>query len=197
MMKGTIIMKVFRPHNSGFIVMYALAALSIVDTGYTLYGQITGNVNQYMGTFSFFSYLITAVALCYVYLFARAQVCVDGNNLRAAFLAYIQPPDGSRAMIVFRQGPLDMKLIDKTFPIQSIERYGYVDDFKLSRVDRSNATDKSPLLPVKEVCFLTKDGKRYHMNAGVYSKKQLREMFTLIRQYSGVAPEGSLAEVLK
>ena len=191
-------MKRFRPHNSGFIVMYALAALSVADTGYTLYGQITGNINQYMSTFSFFSYLITAMALCYVYMFSRAQVCVDEKSLRSAFLAYIQPPEGgSRAMIVFRQGSLDLKLIDKTFPIQSIERYGYVDDFKLSRVDRSGATEKSPLLPVKEVCFLTKDGKRYHMNAGVYGKKQLREMFTLIRQYSGVEPEGSLADLLK
>ena len=191
-------MKRYRPHNAGSIVIYVLVALSVADAAYTLYGQITGNMNEYMRSFSLFSYLVAAMAVAYAYIFIRAQVCVDESHLRAAFPAYIQPAaDAKRAFILYRQGSLDLKLIDKTFPIKSIERYGYVDDFKLSRVDKSAATEKSPLLPVKEVCFLTCEGKRYHMNAGIYSKKQLKEMFTQIRQYSGISPEGSLAEVLK
>ena len=191
-------MKRYRPYCSGFIVMYVLVAIGLADAGYTLFCQITGRLNQFTQSFSFFSYLIAVMAVAYIYIFVRAQVCIDDKNIRAAFPAYIKPPaGGGRAMILYRQGPLDLKLVDKTFPLSSIERYGYVSDFGLSRVDSSSATEKSPLLPVKEVCFLTHEGKRYHLNAAIYNKKQLKEMFTQIRDATGIEPEGSLAEVLK
>ena len=191
-------MKKFRPYCSGFIVLYVLIGLSLVDAGYSLYGQITGNINQFMGSFSLFSYLIAAMGLCYGYVYVRAQVCIDEKHLRIAFPAYIQPTDPSaRAMIVYRQGPNDLKLIDKTIALNTIERYGYVEDLGFSNVDRTGAGEKAPLFPVHEVCFLTSDGKRYHMNAAHYSKKQQKEIFTLIRDRSGVAPEGSLAKVIE
>ena len=171
---------------------------SIADACYTLYGQVPGNLNEYIQSFSFFSYLICLMGIAYGSIYARAQVAIDEKNLRRAWPAYVQPAEGAkRAMILFRQGSTDMKLIDKTFALDKIERYGYVDDLGFSRVDKSNADEKSPLFKVKEVCFLTTDNKRYHMNAGIYNKKQLKEMFTLIRDRSGVAPEGSLAEVLE
>ena len=191
-------MKRFRPYCSGYIVLYVLIAMSLVDAGYSLYGQITGNINEYMRSFSFFSYLIAAMGVCFGWLYIRAQVCIDDKNIRIAFPATIQPGEGAaRAMIVYRQGPNDMKLIDKTFALSKIERYGYVEDLGFSNVDKSGANEKSPLFKVHEVCFLTSDNKRYHMNAGIYSKKQNREIFTLIQKATGIMPEGKLAEVLK
>lgn len=191
-------MKRFRPYASGYIVLYVLIALSLADAGYSLYGQITGNVNTYISSFSFFSYLIAAMGLCYGYVYIRAQVCIDDKHLRIAFPAYIQPAEGqARAMIVYRQGSTDLKLIDKTIELAKIEHYGYVEDLGFSRVDASGADEKSPLFKVHEVCFLTSDGKRYHMNAGAYSKKQNKEIFTLIKERTGIAPEGKLAEVLE
>ncbi len=35
------------------------------------------------------------------------------------------------------------------------------------------------------------------MNAGIYNAQQNREIFTQVRDISGVEPEGKLAEVLK
>ena len=191
-------MKKYRPYGSGYIVLYVLVALSVGDAIYTAIAQATGSTSSYVASFSLFSYLIAAMAIAYVYLYARTQVCIDEKNIRIAFPANIKPPEGGkRAMFIYRQGPLDLKLVDKTFALDKIERYGYVDDFKLSRVDQGNSDEKSPLFPVKEVCFLTSDDKRYHMNAAIYKKKQLKDMFTTIQQATGIAPEGSLKEVLK
>lgn len=190
-------MKTYRPYCAGFIVLYVLVAISLVDAGFTLYGSVTNTINPYMSSFSLFSYLIAAMGLCYVRVYAGAKVCIDEKNLRVAFPAYIQPgPDAKRAMIVYRQGPNDLKLIDKTFPLASIERYGYVEDLGYSRVDKTGAGEKSALFPVHEVCFLTSDGKRYHMNAAIYSQKQRAEIFGQIRTATGVEPEGKLKEEL-
>ena len=191
-------MKKYRPYSSGFIVLYVLVAISVVDSVYTLVGQLTGTLNEYMASFSVFSYLITAMALSYAYIYTRVKVCIDDKNIQIAYVAYIQPAEGAkRAMFIYRQGSLDMKLIDKTFPLNTIERYGYAEDLGFSRVDKSSANEKSPLFPVNEVCFLTTDGKRYHMNAACYKPKQLKDMFTVLQERTGVAPEGILADVLK
>ena len=190
-------MKKYRPYSSGFIVLYVLVAISVVDSVYTLVGQLTGTLNEYMASFSVFSYLITAMALSYAYIYTRVKVCIDDKNLRIAFPANIRPADGApRAMILYRQGPNDLKLTDKTFALKSIERYGYVEDLGYSRVDQTGADAKSPLFPVHEVCFLTKEGKRYHMNAAIYSQKQRKAMFNDIRSATGIDPEGSLKKEL-
>ena len=186
-------MKRYRPYCAGYIVLYILILIAVVDAVHTLYGQLTGTINEMMASFSFFSYLIAAMGLCFGWLYIRAQVCIDEKNLRIAFPACIRPPEGApRAMIVYRQGPNDLKLIDKTFPLASIERYGYVEDLGYSPVDTSGAGEKSPLFPVHEVCFLTSDNKRYHMNAAIYSKSQRSDMFTRIQKATGIAPEGKL-----
>ena len=191
-------MKRFRPYNSGYIVLYVLVFLSVGDALYTLISQLTGTLNPAMQSFSLFSYLIAAIAIAYVYTYVRTQVCIDSENIRIVFPAYITPPEGAkRAMFIFRQGGQDLKLIDKTIALNKIERYGYVDDLGFRRVDQSNADEKSPMFPVKEVCFLTSDGKRYHMNAAIYKPKQVREMFSMLRDKTGIEPEGSLADQLK
>ena len=90
-----------------------------------------------------------------------------------------------------------MKFIDKTIRLDSITRYGFVEDLGYEPIDRSLAGQKGKLFPVHEVAFITSDNKRYHMNAAIYSSKQQREMFTLIRDRSGVTPEGKLGELYK
>ena len=35
------------------------------------------------------------------------------------------------------------------------------------------------------------------MNAGFYNQKQLRDMFTRIRDITGIEPDGNLAEMVK
>ena len=190
-------MKRYRPYCAGYILLYVLVCISVVDALYSLYGSITGTANPFMSSFSFFSYLIAAMGLAYAWLYVRAQVCIDDRNLRIAFPANVKPPEGApRAMFIYRSGSTDLKLIDKTFALDKIERYGYVEDLGFSRVDQTGADEKSPFFPVHEVCFLTSDGKRYHMNAAVYSKSQRKDMFNRIRQATGIAPEGKLAQEL-
>lgn len=190
-------MKTYRPYKAGYILLYVLVLISLVDAGYSLYGQITGAGNAFIQSFSFFSYIIAAMGLCYCWLYVRAKVTIDESRLRIAFPANIKPVDpSSRAMIIYRQGPNDLKLIDKTIALNSIERYGYAEDLGFSPVDQTGASPNSALFPVHEVCFLTKDGKRYHMNAAIYSKKQQKAIFNAIKDATGLAPEGHLAEVL-
>ena len=189
-------MKRFRPYCPGFIVLYVLTLLCLGDVVFTIYKQVNG-INDMMSGFSLFSYLIFAVAVCYTWQYIRAQVVVDGKRLRMAWPANVKPkPDQPRAMILFRQGELDLKFIDKTIRLDTVTRYGYVEDLGYERIDRSQGGEKSKLFPVHEVAFITNENKRYHMNAGIYNPKQRREMFTLIRDAAGLEPEGKLKEEL-
>lgn len=191
-------MKRYRPHSPGFIVLYVLTLLSLADVVYTTIRQVRGLNNDLMGGFSFFSYLVFAMACCYTWQYARAQVVIDGTKMRVAFPANIRPREGQpRAMIIFRQGDLDLKFIDKTIDLKLVTRYGYVEDLGYERLDQSQSGEKSKLFPVHEVAFITSENKRYHMNAGFYSDKQKKEIFTQVRDISGVEPEGKLAELLK
>ena len=57
-------MKRYRPHCAGYIVLYVLGLLCLVDAVYTAYTSATGTANPYMASFSFFSYIILAMAVC-------------------------------------------------------------------------------------------------------------------------------------
>ena len=190
-------MKRYRPYCAGYIVLYVLALLSLADAAYTVIRQIQG-VNDMMTGFSFFSYIILAMAACYTWYYARAKVVIAGTKLRVAFPANMRPREGQpRAMFLFRQGELDLRFVDKTLDLKKLVQYGYVEDLGYEPIDQSQGGDKSKLFPVHEVALITSENKRYHMNAGIYSEKQRREIFTQIRQISGVEPEGSLAKVLE
>ena len=190
-------MKRYRPYCAGFIVLYVLSLCSLGDLVYTVYGKVTGTENPLMGSFSFFSYVIFAMALCYDWMYGRSQVAFDGDNIRVAFPASLKPRQGEpRAFFIYRQGELDLKLVDKTFSLKGLVRYGYVEDLGYERIDKSGAGEKNKLFPVHEVAFITADNKRYHMNAAIYSAKQQAEIFRRIREVSGVEPEGRLAEVI-
>jgi len=188
-------MKRFRPHTAGFIVLYVLTLLSFADVVYTTYRQIRGINNDYMASFSFFSYFVFAMALCYVWQYARAKVVISGSKMRVAFPVNMRPKQGQpRAMIIFRQGDLDLKFIDKTIDLKLVTRYGYAKDLGYESLDQSRGGEKSKLFPVREVAFITSENKRYHMNAGIYSPKQRRDIFAEVRRQTGLEPEGALAE---
>ena len=190
-------MKRYRPYCAGYIVLYVLVFLSFGDVAFTLIRQARGITGDYMSSFSFFSYIIFALAVCYVWMYVRAQVVVDGKSLRIAYAANVRPKQGeARAMFIYRQGDLDLRFIDKTIALDSVTRYGYVEDLGYERIDKTGASEKSKLFPVHEVAFITSDNKRYHLNAAIFSPKQRRAIFEQIKQYSGVAPEGSLAQEL-
>ena len=190
-------MKRFRPYCTGYIVLYVLTLLCLGDTVYTVIASARGSTNPMVSSFSMFSYIILALALCYTWMYARAQVAIDDKSLRVAWPAYIQPREGeARALFLFRQGNLDIKFIDKTIPLKRIVRYGFVEDLGYQPVDRTDPQGRVKFFPVHEVAIITDDNKRYHMNAGIYSEKQQREIFKLIKERTGVAPEGKLREFI-
>ena len=190
-------MKKYRPYCSGYIILYVLVLICVVDAAITLVGQIRGTLNEFMASFSFFSYVILTMGLCYAWLYVRAQVAIDDRTVRFAFPANIRPKQGEpRAMLIYRQGDCDLKLVDKTVKLADIVRWGWVEDLGYKRIDASNATEKGPF-PVHEVAVITNDNKRYHWNAAIFSDKQRREIVTHIAKASGVMPEGKLAELVE
>ena len=129
---------------------------------------------------------------------AGGQVLFDGQRVRIASPMNIRPKQGeNRSMFLFRQGELDLRFVDKTLDLKKLVQYGYVEDLGYEPIDQSQGGDKSKLFPVHEVAIITSENKRYHMNAGIYSKKQRYEIFTQMRQITGIEPEGKLAEELK
>ena len=48
---------------------------------------------------------------------------------------------------------------------------------------------------MKEVAFITSDNKRYHMNAGYYNEKQRKEIFTQVREITGLGLAEAKAKV--
>ena len=191
-------MKRFRPYCAGYLVLYALSLLSFADVVYTTIRQIKGMNNDMMSSFSLFSYFVFFMAMCYVWQYARTQVCFNGDKMRVAFPANIRPKQGQpRAMIIYRQGDLDLKFIDKTIDLKLVTLYGYVEDLGYDPIDQTRGGEKNKLFPVKEVAFITSENKRYHMNAGIYSASQQKEIFTRVRDITGIEPQGKLKEVLE
>ena len=68
-------MKTYRPYCAGFIVLYVLVLISLADAGWSLYGQISGTGNQFMQSFSFFSYLIAALSPIPLLSLAGCALC--------------------------------------------------------------------------------------------------------------------------
>ncbi len=189
-------MKKFRPYKAGFIVLYVLGFLCISDAVYSLVTSILGTANEYMASFSMFSYLIAALAILYIRMYARTQVAIDGKTMRIVFPVYIQPKPGERrAMFLFRQGSTDLKLVDKRFPLAELEKYGFIEDLGYAQLDKSGSDEKNKFFPIHEIALVMKDGKRYHMNGGFYSPKQLTGIVDAIKAATGLAPEGKLANL--
>jgi len=189
-------MKKFRPYKAGYIVLYALGVLCLGDAVFTLISKYNGTANEYMQSFSFFSYLIAVLAILYVRMYASTRVEISDTTFHFVNTVYIRPqPGAKRAMILYRQGDTDLHVVDKKFAFADLERYGYIEDLGYSQLDKSNAGEKNKLFPVHEMALVMKDGKRYHMNAANYSTKQLKEIVEKIQSASGLAPEGKLAQL--
>lgn len=190
-------LKTYRPYCSGYIALYVLVLICVTDAVFTLVGQITGTLNEFMASFSFFSYIIMAMGLAYAWMYVRAKVVLDDRTARFAFPANVRPREGQpRAMLIYRQGDLDLKFIDKTVPLDAIVRWGWVEDLGYKRIDCSAAKEKG-VFPVHEVAFITGDKKRYHWNAAIYNRKQQVEIVSHIAKASGIRPEGGLAELVE
>lgn len=190
-------MKKFRPYKPGYIVLYALCVLCVSDAVWSMIAPSLGRGNEYMQSFSMFSYLIAALAIVYVKMYISTRVEVSDKTFRFVNTVYIKPaPGAKRAMFIYRQGDTDIKKIDKKFALEDLEKYGYIEDLDYAILDQSGAGEKNKLFPIHEIALVMKDGKRYHMNGGNYSEKQLKEMFTLVQKATGIAPEGKLAKLL-
>lgn len=191
-------MKKYRPLCAGYIVLYALSLLCLVDAGVTLFQTLNGTQNEYMASFSLFTYLIAVLAILYTKMYIQSKVVIGGGNMRIVYPVYIRPrADQKRAMFIYRQGDTDIKLVDKTFKLAELEKYGWIEDLGFSRLDCSNAGEKNKLFPVHEIALVMQDGKRYHLNLAIYNDKQRRGIVSDIAAATGIQPEGRLAEELK
>ena len=190
-------MKKYRPYKAGFIVLYVLCLLSVGQTAFELISQARGTSNEYMASFTTFGVLIAAMAIMYVRMYIVARVEIDGNYMRIVFPVYIKPKPGEkRAFFLYRQGENDLKLVNKRFALADLEKYGYIEDLNYAQLDRSNVGEKNKLFPVHEIALVMKDGRRYHMNGGFYSPKQLVGMIEQIHAATGLIPEGKLADLV-
>ena len=191
-------MKKFRPYQPGFIVLYILGILCVGDAVHALVSQIMGTANDYIQSFSMFSYLIAVLAAVYVKMYASTRVEINDHVLHFVNPVYIKPAEGAkRASFVFRTGENDIRKIDKKVPLAELEKYGYIEDLGYDLLDRSGAGETNKLFPVHEIALVMKDGKRYHFNGGFYSVSQLKEMNALIEKATGLKPEGKLSNPTK
>ena len=189
-------MKRYRPYRAGFIVIYILGLLCISDAIVTLVRQMTGTLNEYMSSFSLFSYLIALLAVFYVKMYVVTRVEIDSTSMHIVNPVYIKPqPGAKRASFIYRQGENDIKLLNKRFQLADLEKFGYIEDLGYDKLDRSGAGENNALFPVHEVALVMKDGKRYHWNAANYNWKQLQQIVPQIEQASGVQATGKLADV--
>ena len=177
--------------------MYALGVLCIGDAVISLIRQAMGTANEYMQSFSMFTYMIAILAFLYTKLYISTRVEVDDKTFHFVNTVYVKPaPDVKRASFIYRQGENDIKKIDKKFPLVELEKYGYIEDLGYAILDKSGAGEKNKLFPVHEIALVMKDGKRFHMNGANYNDKQLKEMFGHVQKVTGIAPEGKLADIL-
>ena len=191
-------MKKFRPYCAGFIVLYVLALFSFFDVARTLYGEITGTANEMLQSFSLFTYLIFILAVLYVKMYASSKVVLTDKTMQIVNPVYIRPQAGAkRAMFIYRNGDTDVKLMNKTFKLEDLEKYGWIEDLNYSRLDASGVSEKNKLFPVHEIALVLENGKRYHLNGGFFSQKQLNAIVKEIHAVSGVEPTGKLKEYLK
>ena len=186
--------KTYRPYKAGFIVLYVLGVLCVGDAVWDLIKQITGTQNEYMQSFAFFSYLIALLAVLYVKMYISTRIEIDATTFHFVCPFYVRPAEGTkRAMFIYRQGANDVKLVNKKFALADIIKYGYIEDLGYNALDQSGAGPNNKLFPVHEMALVMKDGKRYHVNAGYYSKKQLTAIVEQIVDATKIYPTGALA----
>lgn len=182
-------MKRFRPRCGGYYFLYVLVVLTLADAVYSFISTMNGTANEYIQSFSMFSYIIAAFAVLYARLYMAAKVEISDKTLHIACLFALRPAkDAKRVSFIFRQGDLDLKLVDKRVELANIVKYGYVEDLGCPGIDQTGARPNSKAFPVHEMAFITNDNKRYHLNIAVYGKKQEQEIISLIAAATGKQP---------
>ena len=193
-------MKKFRPLNAGYILTYAVVALCIIQGVWIIVSMILrqnaqdsvgGMLDMVVADPRSHRRASTAITTC------RRVVEISSTHMRIVRPAQIIPKPGQqRANFLFRQGASDNVLIRRKFELAQLAKYGYIEEFGLQSEDKSGAKTDSRFFPVHEVAFIMQDGRNCRMNAAVYKPAQLKEIFTLLRDATGIEPTGKLAEVL-
>lgn len=194
-------MKKFRPSNAGYIVVYVVVGFCILESIWTLYDYFT-HVGTQQNSMSEYFFIMTLfllpLAIIYLNRYRQTVVEISSKRMRIVRPALVTPKPGEkRASFIFRQGESDNVLISRAFDLEQLAQYGYIEEFGLRPEDKSGAKEDAKLFPVHEVAFIMKDGRNCRMNAAIYKPRQLREIFSTVREATGIEPTGKLSEVLK
>ena len=194
-------MKKFRPINAGYIVVYVVVGFCVLESIWTLYNYFTRidtQQNSMMEYFFIWTLFLLPLAIIYVNRYRQSVVEISPTRMRIVRPALVTPKPGEkRVSFVFRQGENDNILISRSFNLDQLEKYGYIEEFGLRPEDKSGAKEDAKLFPVHEVAFIMKDGRNCRMNAAIYKPKQLQGIFSAVREATGIEPTGKLSEVLK
>ena len=195
-------MKKFRPHNAGYIVVYVVVILAILESLWTIYTMFlqaqNPQENTLMDSFFIWTLLILPVAVIFGNRYRQTVVEISSTHMRIVRPVLITPKPGeARASFLFRQGEYDNVLIRRSFELSQLAKYGYIEAFGLRPEDKSGAKENAKLFPLHEVAFVMQDGRNCRMNAAIYNAQQLKGIVTSIRDATGIEPTGALADVLK
>ena len=195
-------MKKYRPFNAGYILVYVVVIAVIVQGIWTLISimlrQGAQTQNAVTGMLDMWTLILVPFAVIYGNHYRQTVVELSTTAMRIVRPALVYPKAGEkRASFVFRQGNSDNVLIRRKFELKQLAKYGYAEEFGLRPEDKSGAKTDARLFPVHEVAFIMQDGRNCRMNAAIYKPAQLREMFTTIREATGIEPTGKLAEIMQ
>ena len=196
-------MKKYRPLNAGYILVYVVVVAVILQGIWTLIAMAMrqgsqAQMDSMTGMLDVWTLILVPFAVIYGNHYRQTVVELSSTGMRIVRPALICPKPGEqRASFVFRQGANDNVLIRRKFELAQLAKYGYAEDFGLRPEDKSGAKTDSRFFPVHEVAFIMQDGRNCRMNAAIYKPAQLREMFSTIREATGIAPTGKLAEELQ
>ena len=195
-------MKKYRPLNAGYILVYVVVIAVIVQGIWTLIAMMLRQgaeaQNSLYGMLDMWTLILVPFAVIYGNHYRQTVVELSPTAMRIMRPAVVYPKQSEkRASFVFRQGGSDNVLIRRKFELKQLAKYGYAEEFGLRPEDKSGAKTDARLFPVHEVAFIMQDGRNCRMNAAIYKPAQLREMFTAIREATGIEPTGKLAEIMQ
>ena len=190
-------MKKFRPYNAGYLLLYGLTLICIIEAVRSLSGLQVGGAagTATSNPFMIWSLLLCVFAVIYVKQYIPTVVEINGNQMRIVRPVLVIPkPGAQRANFIMRQGDKDGKLIEHRFDLSQVRKYGYVEDLGMKPEDQSGASATTKLFPVHEVAFVLEDEKNYRLNTPIYSQKQREEIFVRVQEITKIAPTGALAQ---
>ncbi len=195
-------MKKYRPLNAGYILTYVVVIAVLLQGIWTIVSMIlrqgAETQNSVTGMLDMWTLILVPFAVIYGNHYRQTVVEISPTAMRIVRPALIYPKPGEkRASFVFRQGASDNVLIRRSFDLKQLAKYGYAEDFGMRPEDKTGAKPDARLFPVHEVAFIMQDGRNCRMNAAIYKPAQLREMFSAIREATGIEPTGKLAELLQ